>query len=358
MAEVLGKLELTLLSQLRVRTKGVMTKAFQSMMDRCLREKDNSSSSGQSNDSPRESDSKTDTQLYRQFSVADILVATWNFHKSFLVHNSDKVYKGFVNTDDKALVVAIKKFRTLEAFGDVIDPKKLLLHPNILSPIGFCTERDGLILVHDYMANGSMQDHLYHTDTPLSWKRRLEICIGAAQGLEYLHANGEHELIHRCIEPSSILLDRYWVAKVMHPNIRTTTNINEGILGSVAIPYDSVDQEDDLYSFGVMLLEVLTCNKQLGIYRNPKYREVPLLCSLKDFLQSKNIAQVMDRHLIGKIGTESLREFVKITLSCLFQQSIQRPSLDYIVRRLQHAADLQKKWLSSAGDRIQMIEFE
>ncbi|XP_058202658.1 probable serine/threonine-protein kinase PBL7 [Rhododendron vialii] len=148
-----------------------MTNAIKSMMDMWLRERqDNSSSSGKSNDSPRKSDSKTGAQLYRQFSLADIREATKDFSKSLLVRNSDKVYKGSVNIDGKALVAAIIRFKKLEGVGDEIHRKRLLLHPNILSPIGFCTEGDELIVVYDYMANGSLQDSLHHKDSPLPGK--------------------------------------------------------------------------------------------------------------------------------------------------------------------------------------------
>ncbi|KAI8566823.1 hypothetical protein RHMOL_Rhmol02G0072200 [Rhododendron molle] len=294
MAEVLGRLELALLSQQRGRNEGIMTKAFRSMMDRWL---------------------KTDTQLYRHFSLADICEATKDFNKSFLVRNSDKVYKGSILIDGKARVVAIKRCKKLKAVGDEIHPKKLLLHPNILSPIGFCTKRGELILVHDCMANGSFQDHLHRADAPLSWETRLQICIGAAQGLE-----------HRLVTSG----------------------------------YDSVYQEEDLNSFGVMLLEVLTCNKQLDINRrrNPKHRDMPLRRSFGNFLQSENIYQVMDPHLIGKIGPGCLREFVKIALSCLFEQGIQRPSIHHIVRTLQSALEMQENWqtfIATTGTSIQAI---
>ncbi|KAG5560743.1 hypothetical protein RHGRI_003922 [Rhododendron griersonianum] len=345
MAEVLGKLEFVLLSQQRGRTEGIMTNVFQSMIRL-----------GKSNDSPRKSDSKTGAQLYHQFSLADIHEATKDFSKSLLVRNSDKVYKGSVNIDGKALVVAIIRFKKLEGVGDEIHPKRLLLHPNILSPIGFCTEGDELILVYDYMANGSLQDHLHYTDSPLSWEMRLQICFGAAQGLEYLHANGELELIHRCIEPSSILLDENWVAKVMLSNIRTTTSTCTGLLRSTTMPYNSRYQEDYLYSFGVTLLEVLICNKrwgsffderkQSGVYWNLNYPDMPLKFYLDDVILSDTIYHLMDPHLAGKIGSECLREFLKITWSCLLQGFRSRTSINYVVRSLHSAVHLQENWQS------------
>ncbi|XP_058201771.1 uncharacterized protein LOC131316428 [Rhododendron vialii] len=316
---------LALLSQHRGRNEGIRTKAFH-RMDRWF---------------------ITGTQLYRHFSLDDICEATKYFNKSFLVSNSDKVYKGSILIDGKTRVVAIKRCMKLTAVGDEIHPKKLLLHPNILSPIGICTKRGELILVYDYMANGSFQDHLHPTDTPLPWETQLKICIGAAQGLEYLYANEERELNYRRIEPSGILLDENWVAKVMLPDMRTKTDISAGIPRLVTRGYDSAYEEEDLFSFGVMLLEVLTCNKQMDIYRNPEHRDVPLRDSLRNFFQSKNIYQVMDPHLIGEIGQECLRVLVKTTLSCLFEEGIQRPSIHHVVRSLRFALEMQENWQKS-----------
>ncbi|GFZ21053.1 malectin/receptor-like protein kinase family protein [Actinidia rufa] len=92
-----------------------------------------------------------------------------------------------------------------------------LHHVHLLSPMGLCTDEGEMILLYNYMENGSLGDHLFGMDSdPLPWKKRLEICIGAARGLQYLHSGSGQTIIHCNIHPNNILLDHDWVPKVSY----------------------------------------------------------------------------------------------------------------------------------------------
>ncbi|OMP06670.1 hypothetical protein COLO4_07985 [Corchorus olitorius] len=156
-------------------------------------------------------------QLCRRFSLNEILAATFNFDSNLVIgrDGSGTVYKGFM--DDGNLVVAVKRLSSfllsrkevVEEFRNDVQLLCQLRHQHLVSLIGFCDEEDETILVYNYMTNGSLYDHLHGNNgyDPLSWKQRLEICIGAAWGLHYLHSGAKRAIIHRDIKTKNILLD-------------------------------------------------------------------------------------------------------------------------------------------------------
>ncbi|OMO65491.1 hypothetical protein COLO4_31161 [Corchorus olitorius] len=88
-----------------------------------------------------------------------------------------------------------------------------LRHPNLVSLVGFCEDQNEMIVVYEFVSRGTLSDHL-HGYVPLSWKQRLEICIGAARGLHYLHTGAKYPLLHGHIKSLNILLDENLTSKL------------------------------------------------------------------------------------------------------------------------------------------------
>ncbi|THF93860.1 hypothetical protein TEA_025360 [Camellia sinensis var. sinensis] len=371
MAEVVGTLDLALLSQRKGRSGGIIGKVLQGIatvpkgMNRWWRErKENGFKSGPSNDSFWEPLPDSVTRQLRRFSLADIRAATNDFSEDCLIGEGGlgKVYKGYL--DGETGIVAIKMLATLqsrqareEARVEIEVHSLLDSHPHIVSLIGFCNEESQLIGVYDYMTNGSLEDHLFKINSdPLLWKDRLKICIGVARGLQYLHSGVNRGVIHCDIKPSNILLDGNWVAKVtdfaiskLIPNDIANESFTVsricGTYGYMAPEYaihGKLTTKSDVYSFGMVLL-VLLCAKKVHT-SSPNEGEESVDRWFKSSCKRGTIDQVIDPYLIGKIAPECFKEFVKIALSCILFQVIQRPSMNDVVTSLQLALQLQETW--------------
>ncbi|GJY70454.1 receptor-like protein kinase FERONIA, partial [Tanacetum coccineum] len=161
------------------------------------------------------------TQPCLQYKFHEIQLAINNFDETLVVGKgrSGKVYKGNVSNGSSLVVAAIKRMDSTYNQGadelwSEVEMLSTFRHCNIASLIGYCKQGEEMILVYEYIPNGSLYDHLHKLVTPLSWLQRLNICIHAGHGLHYLQTGIEVGVIHRDIKSSNVLLDESWTAKI------------------------------------------------------------------------------------------------------------------------------------------------
>ncbi|XP_022027827.1 uncharacterized protein LOC110929037 isoform X1 [Helianthus annuus] len=293
-----------------------------------------------------------------QIPLEDVQKATNNFHDDNIIGHGDfgRAYEGVLLRSDKLMKIAARRLDRKRGLGDVEFWKEVsvlsdLKHPNLVSIIGFCDERNEKIVVTTYEANGSLGQFL---DSPnLTWTQRLRICVGVAQSLSYLHsAEGrDYIVIHRFINSSTILLDENWEAKLSGFEISMKQSVNRMDQALLSEPIGAmgymdptigktrgVTHKSDVYSFGVVLFEIL-CGRKAYI-ENEAYRFLASL--VKCHHENNTLGAIVHPYLANdQMSLKSLNIYLRVALSCLEEEAAHRPDMDYIVVELKKALEAQ-----------------
>ncbi|GMY11841.1 probable receptor-like protein kinase At2g23200 [Fagus crenata] len=302
--------------------------------------------------------------LSLRIPFAEIQYATKNFNSKLLIGEGGfgKVYKGTLRN---GIRVAVKRSQPghgqgIEEFQTEIIVLSQIRHRHLVSLIGYCDERSEMILVYEFMEKGTLRDHLYQSNdnsersssrSELSWKRRLEICIGAATGLRYLHTGPAGGIIHRDVKSTNILLDEDYVAKVADFGLSKSglpdpENFTMGVKGSFGyldpeyLTTLQLTEKSDVFSFGVVLLEILCARP--AVSNLLPLEEVNLAEWGMMWQRKGQLEKIIDPMLVDKIKPSSLRKFGETAEKCLKASSVQRPTMHEVLYDLQYALQLQE----------------
>ncbi|XP_027349242.1 receptor-like protein kinase ANXUR2 [Abrus precatorius] len=289
-------------------------------------------------------------ELCHQFSLADLRKSTNNFDGNRLIGHGafGKVYKGCLQHNEASdYTVALKRLyincgQGCRVFKNEIELLCQLLHPNLVSLIGFCDHEDEKIIVYEYMSNGSLDEHLCDGNRePLSWKKRLEICIGAARGVHYLHTGAKRTIFHRDIKPSNILLDDemkprlsafgvsiqgpHFMSKPKPIQVDSIAGANRYMAFEYALN-GTITEKCDVYSFGMVLLDVVHGSENIRFWE-----------------RTQPVEENIDATIEGEIAPECWEVFIDITQRCLQFEPDERPTMGEVEVQLELALSLQEQ---------------
>ncbi|KAJ4885408.1 putative receptor-like protein kinase [Raphanus sativus] len=309
------------------------------------------------------------SDLCRRFTIEEIKSATNDFEKELIVGvgGFGPVYKGRI--DGGTTLVAVKRLEIssnqgAKEFETELEMLTMLRHIHLVSLIGYCEDENEMVLVYEYMPHGTLRDHLYKRnkafDPPLSWTRRLEICIGAARGIQYLHTGAKHMIIHRDIKTTNILLDENYIAKVsdfglskVGPTSASQTHVSTVVKGSFGYldpeyyRRQVLTEKSDVYSFGVVLFEVLCC-RPVKLENVPR-EEADLVRWVKSNYKNGTVDQIVDADLTADITHVSLEKFCEIAVRCVQDRGIERPPMNDVVWALEFALQLHETATAKNG---------
>uniref|UniRef100_A0A0E0Q1Z1 non-specific serine/threonine protein kinase n=1 Tax=Oryza rufipogon TaxID=4529 RepID=A0A0E0Q1Z1_ORYRU len=286
----------------------------------------------------------------------DILKATNNFDQQNIIGcgGNGLVYKAELPNGSK---LAIKKLNgemclMEREFTAEVEALSMAQHDNLVPLWGYCIQGNSRLLIYSYMENGSLDDWLHNRDNGrplLDWPTRLKIAQGASRGLSYIHNICKPHIVHRDIKSSNILLDRefracvadFGLARLILPYDTHVTTELIGTLGYIPPEYSQAwvaTLRGDIYSFGVVLLELLTGKRPVQVLSKSK----ELVQWTREMRSHGKDTEVLDPALRGRGHEEQMLKVLDVACKCISHNPCKRPTIQEVVSCLDNVdADLQ-----------------
>ncbi|PIN19393.1 Serine/threonine protein kinase [Handroanthus impetiginosus] len=283
----------------------------------------------------------------RLFSYDQLSDATNNFSSESLIAQGDcgTVFKGTLQETGQLIAVKKLNHRGEQVKGVELDMHSHLRHPNIINLIGYCIEGYNSIVVYEFMPRGSLQ-HCLHDHSPgmepLEWNTRMEIAFGVAKVMDYLHSQPDAPIIFRNLKSSNVLLGRgfqpklsdFGLAKLGPEPEDDRLHVSTMIVGNPgywAPEYmtGTITMMTDVYSFGVLLLEIVTGERaSQGRHR--------LVDTVQPRLREGNAVRIADPRLRGQFPVSMLDKAVEWALVCTRNDSYSRPTMKEVMMVMDH----------------------
>ncbi|XP_042461745.1 PTI1-like tyrosine-protein kinase At3g15890 isoform X1 [Zingiber officinale] len=307
---------------------------------------------------------RKDSSSWRIFSLKELRSATNNFNYDNKLGEGGfgSVYWGQLWDGSQIAVKRLKVWSNSEQEKFAAEVEKLgaVRHKNLLSFRGYCAEGQEHLIVYDYMPNLSLHSHLhgYHSDECfLDWGRRMSIVIGTSEGITHLHQQTTPPIIHQDIKASNVLLDSDFQARVADfgfvkiipggLNLQTTTAKSTlGYLTPEYIKSGKASESCDVYSFGILLLELVSGKR-------PIHKNLPITDWALPLVREEKYEEIADPKLNGDYIQEELKSVVIIALICAEKNPERRPKMPEVTGLLKGVS---KEKLSSLENEVCRLE--
>jgi len=288
----------------------------------------------------------------RSYTYEELHKAAGGFKQTLGRGAFGTVYKGVIASDPKRFV-AIKKLEKVVDEGEKEFKTEVSVicqthHKNLVRLLGYCDEGEHRLLVYEYMSNGSLASFLFGISRP-HWNQRVQIALGIARGLMYLHEECSTQIIHCDIKPQNILLDEYFMprisdfglAKLLLAEQTRAHTQRRGTVGYFAPEWfskASISAKVDVYSFGVMLLEIICCKSSVSFAMGDE--EEALIDWAYECYIEKRLEKLVENDEEARNDMKSLERLVIVAIWCIQEDPSLRPTMKKVTQMLEGVVDV------------------
>jgi serine/threonine protein kinase len=222
-------------------------------------------------------------------------------------------------------------------------------HVHLVQLKGFCAEGNHQLLVYEYMGKGSLDSWIFNNNGEngrhtLDWDTRFNIAVGTAKGLAYLHEECEVKIVHCDIKPENVLLDDNYVAKISdfglvklmdkeQSLVCTQLRGTRGYLAPEWIFNYAISEKSDVYSYGMLLLEIIGGRKNSDPTQGSERAYLPSYAF--KMMEEEKVREILDSKLEGYENDQRVATAVKVALWCIQEDTQLRPSMTKVVQMLE-----------------------
>ncbi|KAL7227586.1 hypothetical protein ACSBR1_022449 [Camellia fascicularis] len=290
----------------------------------------------------------------KKFSYAELFRATNNFADEQKLGEGGfgGVYKGFLRELNS--YVAVKRIskrskQGIKEYASEVNIISRLRHRNLVQLLGWCHDKNELLLVYEFMENGSLDNHLFKENSVLTWAIRYKIAQGLASALLYLHEGWEQCVVHRDVKSSNMMLDSNFNVKlgdfglarfVDHGKDVQTTNMagTRGYMAPECLFTGKASKESDVYSFGIVALEI-ACGRKPFDWKVPESQTI-LVEWVWDLYATNRLLEVVDPKIYADFVREEMECLMIVGLWCAHPDHNLWPSIRQAIHVLNFEAPL------------------